>query len=123
MAITGKQLADKAEIAYQQKWGYIWATAGETWTEKKQDALNQKYYSDPSKYADFAQGVQYGKKWFGHKVADCSGLVTFALPQLFSPSLTPLIAKFPDLHEPVFCKCSLQAKTSTCSSPPLSARN
>lgn len=82
MAITGKQLAEKAEIAYQQKWGYIWATAGETWNENKQAALNQKYYSDPSKYADFAQGVQYGKKWFGHKVVDCSGLVKWAMKQL-----------------------------------------
>ncbi len=80
--ITGKQLAEKAEIAFQQKWGYIWATAGETWNADKQAALEKKYYSDPHKYGDFLQGVKYGNKWFGHKVADCSGLVKWAMKQL-----------------------------------------
>ena len=42
MPITGKQLAEKADIAYSEKWGYIWATSGETWTEKKQEALVEK---------------------------------------------------------------------------------
>ena len=82
MAITGKQLADKAEIAYQEKWGYIWATSGETWNATKQAELNRKYNNDPVKYADFQQGVLYGEKWFGHKVADCSGLVKWAMKQL-----------------------------------------
>lgn len=82
MGITGRQLAEKAEIAYREKWGYIWATAGETWTEAKQAAFDKKYYSDTSKYADYKQGVLYGKKWFGKKVTDCSGLVKWAMKQL-----------------------------------------
>lgn len=82
MAIRGSAFAEKTEVAYHEKWGYIWATAGETWTEKKQEALVAKYNSDPQKYADYLQGVQYGRKWIGQKVADCSGLVKWALAQL-----------------------------------------
>lgn len=82
MSITGKQLAEKAEIAYQEKWGYIWAASGEKWTPEKQAALEKKYNSDPVKYADYRQGVLYGSKWYGHKVTDCSGLVKWAMKQL-----------------------------------------
>ena len=82
MGITGKMLAEKAEIAFKDKWGYIWATAGETWTEKKQEQLVAKYKSDPDKYSDYEQGAKVGSKWIGHKVADCSGLVKWAMKQL-----------------------------------------
>lgn len=78
MSITGKQMAEMAEIAYAEKWGYIWATAGEKWTEKKQKELEDKYRSNPSKYSDYAQGATYGSKWIGHTVADCSGLIKWA---------------------------------------------
>lgn len=81
MAITGRQLAEKAEIPYREKWGYIWATSGETWNANKQAELERKYYSDTTKYADFQQAVLYGKKWFGHKVTDCSGLVKWVMKQ------------------------------------------
>ena len=82
MGITGRQLAEKAEIPYREKWGYIWATSGETWNANKQAELERKYYSDPVKYADFHQGVLYGKKWIGHRVTDCSGLVKWVMKQL-----------------------------------------
>lgn len=78
MGITGQQMAAQAEIAYAEKWGYIWATAGEKWTENKQRELEAKYRSDPSKYADYAQGAAYGSKWIGQMVTDCSGLVKWA---------------------------------------------
>lgn len=82
MGISGKAFAEKADVAYQEKWGYIWATAGETWTAKKQDNLAAKYRSDPEKYADYKQGAEIGAKWIGHKVADCSGLIKWAMKQL-----------------------------------------
>ena len=82
MAITGKQLAEIVETPFKEKWGYIWATAGETWTESKQASLVKKYNNDPAKYSDLKSGVQYGAKWIGHKVTDCSGLVKWAMGQL-----------------------------------------
>ena len=82
MSISGKALAEKADIAYQEKWGYIWATIGETWTDIKQKNLENKYYKNPSKYEDYKQGAEYGSKWIGHKVADCSGLIKWAAAQL-----------------------------------------
>ena len=82
MVITGKQLAEQCEIAYQEDWGYIWATAGETWTERKQEALVAKYKADPDKYSDYEQGAKVGSKWIGHRVADCSGLIKWGALQL-----------------------------------------
>lgn len=82
MAITGKALVEKVEVAYQEKWGYIWATAGETWTLAKQEALVRKYNSDPQKYADYKQGADHGFRWIGRKVSDCSGLVKWGMKQL-----------------------------------------
>lgn len=75
MGIKAKDFADATEKAFNEKWGYIWATSGETWTEAKQKSLEAKYRSDPSKYADYKQGAEHGSKWIGHRVADCSGLV------------------------------------------------
>lgn len=82
MAVKATDFAKKVETAYSEKWGYIWATAGETWTAAKQKNLVAKYNSDPNKYSDLATGAQYGSKWVGRKVADCSGLVKWALAQL-----------------------------------------
>lgn len=56
------------------EWGYIYGTAGETWTEAKQAALPAG-----SKY-ELAR--QYGAKWIGRHVADCSGLVKYGCSKL-----------------------------------------
>lgn len=82
MGINAKKFVEKIEMAYQEHWGYIWATAGEIWTEAKQKALEAKYNSNPQRYADYAQGAKLGKKWIGKKVTDCSGLPKWALGQL-----------------------------------------
>ena len=56
--------------ALEEKWGYIWGASGQLWTQAKQDAATRD------------QTVKYGKKWIGHKVADCSGLFVWAFKQL-----------------------------------------
>lgn len=75
---TGKEYAAKAMTVYNMKpqAGYIWGQAGATWTQAKQDALEKKYYSNPTKYSDYEKGAKYGKKWIGHVVYDCSGLTS-----------------------------------------------
>ena len=75
MSVKATEFAAKTEAAYAEKRGYIWATAGETWTQAKQTALEKKYNSDPEKYSDYRQSALLGSKWIGHKVDDCSGLV------------------------------------------------
>ena len=82
MGVKAKDFVAEVEKAYLEKWGYIWATAGEMWTEAKQRNLEAKYRSDPEKYADFKQGCDYGSKWIGRKVTDCSGLPKWALKKL-----------------------------------------
>lgn len=74
MSVKATTFAQKCEIAFNEKWGYIWASAGEIWTASKQAALERKYNSDPKKYADYAQAAEYGSKWIGRRVTDCSGL-------------------------------------------------
>ena len=74
--IHTQALIDKFQQALSEHWGYIWGTAGETWTAAKQKELEK------TKDADRAQGRRYGSKWTGHKVADCSGLFSWAFRQL-----------------------------------------
>lgn len=82
MTAKATEFAAKADIAVQEKWGYIWATAGVKWTEKKQEDLKKKYESDPQRYASLKLSVKNGKKWIGKIVADCSGLVKWAAKEL-----------------------------------------
>ena len=66
----------KFQQALDEHWGYIWGTAGEKWTAEKQKELEK------TTDANRAQGRQYGSKWIGHRVADCSGLFSWAFKQL-----------------------------------------
>ena len=81
MSVTGRQIAETTLEAHKCKGGYIWGQMGDTWTQAKQDALTKKYNGDPEKYADYKYSVQYGKKWIGHRVWDCSGLTRWAAKQ------------------------------------------
>ena len=74
--ITTQALIEKFKQALSEKWGYIWGTAGESWTAAKQKELEKTTDSDR------AQGRAYGSKWIGHRVADCSGLFSWAFKQL-----------------------------------------
>ena len=74
--ITVNAVIEKFRQALSEQWGYIWGTAGESWTAAKQKEL-EKTTDD-----DRAQGRKYGSKWIGHKVADCSGLFSWAFKQL-----------------------------------------
>lgn len=56
--------------AHKEKWGYIWGTRGQVWTQANQDAATRE------------MTVKYGQKWVGRKVADCSGLFVWAFKQL-----------------------------------------
>lgn len=68
---TGDDLARLALEVHSQKWGYIFGKAGVKWTAAMQDAMDK---TTESKY-DSAR--KYGRKWVGHYVADCSGLVKY----------------------------------------------
>ncbi len=74
--ISTQALIAKFRKALEEKWGYIWGTAGEKWTAEKQKELEKTTDSNR------AQGRQYGNKWIGHRVADCSGLFSWAFRQL-----------------------------------------
>lgn len=76
------QLIAEFEKAYQEGFGYIWGTSGQTWSTEKQKNLEQKYNSDKEKYYNYKMGALHGKKWIGKKVADCSGLFVWAYKNL-----------------------------------------
>ena len=74
--ISAQSLTALFRQALKENWGYIWGTAGETWTAAKQKELEK------TRDSDRAQGREYGSKWIGHRVADCSGLFSWAFRQL-----------------------------------------
>ena len=74
--ISTQALIEKFQQALDEKWGYIWETAGEEWTAAKQSNLEK------TTDADRANSRKYGSKWIGHMVADCSGLFSWAFKKL-----------------------------------------
>ena len=70
--IPTEELIQKFKQALNDNWGYIWGTAGIEWTEAKQKTVKN----------EMAQ--KYGAKWIGHRVADCSGLFSWAFKDLCS---------------------------------------
>lgn len=68
--ITTADLIAKFQYALNNKWGYILNTAGELWTQAKQNATT------------ISTAKEYGQKWVGHHVSDCSGLFYWAFQQL-----------------------------------------
>ena len=70
MAISPQALIERFQYALDNKFGYVYGTAGILWTEARQKAATRE------------QTVKYGSKWIGHYVADCSGLFKWAFKQL-----------------------------------------
>lgn len=69
-AINVNKLIQLFKQALNEHWGYIWGAAGETWTQEKQNAATRE------------MTVKYGQQWVGQRVADCSGLFSWAFKQL-----------------------------------------
>lgn len=65
--IPAQSLIDKANQAYAENWGYIWGKRGQIWTERAQRAATR------------LETVKYGSQWIGHRVADCAGLIAWAV--------------------------------------------
>lgn len=89
--VAAVNLIAKFQFALDNHWGYIWGTAGETWTQAKQDALVQVFVNKygpkwkdnaEAKKADKYYGALNGSKWIGHRVSDCSGLFYWAFKEL-----------------------------------------
>ena len=68
--IKAADLMAKFKYALGEKWGYIWGTSGQVWTQKDQNNASRE------------MTVKYGSKWIGRRVADCSGLFRWAYRQL-----------------------------------------
>ena len=89
--IQANALVEKFRYALDNKWGYIWGTAGILWTDAKQkqkvNYMVNKYGTTWQKNSEAKQDTYYnaavyGSKWIGHYVADCSGLFVWAFKQL-----------------------------------------
>lgn len=67
----GEDLARAAKEILPKKWGYIFGKAGIKWTAEMQDEM------DKTTEKKYESARKYGRKWVGHYVADCSGLVKY----------------------------------------------
>ena len=85
--ITTSALIEKFWYTINNKWGYIWGSAGILWTEAKQkqkvNYMESRYGSNWKKSVDarsdnYYYTALYGDKWIGHYVADCSGMFVWA---------------------------------------------
>lgn len=85
--ISTAALIEKFQYALDERWGYIWGTAGIEWTKSRQnqkiDYMISKYGTSWKKNSEakedtYYSAAMYGDKWIGHKVADCSGLFRWA---------------------------------------------
>ena len=76
--IKADALIAKFQQALDDQYGYIWGKTHEMWSKAKQDAYVRDYHDDP----DRAQSCEYGGKWAGHYVTDCSGIFTWAFREL-----------------------------------------
>lgn len=88
--ISANDLIDKFQYALDDHWGYIYAQAGDLWTESKQkqkvNYMVSKYgttwkKNSEAKEDNYYGAAMYGEKWIGHHVADCSGLFRWAFNQ------------------------------------------
>lgn len=68
--IKASDLTRLFQQALDEKWGYIWGTRGQVWTQASQNRATRD------------MTVRYGKKWVGKRVADCSGLFVWAFKEL-----------------------------------------
>lgn len=64
--IKASDLIEAFRIPLAEEWGYILGKRGQVWTQANQDAATREMTR------------QYGQKWVGRKVADCSGLFVWA---------------------------------------------
>ncbi len=85
--IQPRDLIELFQKAYTERWGYIWGTAGETWTAVKQADAEKKYHQaeadeDQKGIDRWKTTWKYGRKWIGRRVSDCSGLFAWAFKQL-----------------------------------------
>jgi hypothetical protein len=65
--ISPSVLVEGARKMLDDGWGYIWGAYGQIWTQADQDRVK----ADPD---GRAQTKEYGQKWVGHHVIDCSGI-------------------------------------------------
>lgn len=63
-------LIARFQTALAEKFGYIWGSSGQMWTAQSQARTTNQ------------MAQEYGSKWIGHRVADCSGLFSWAAAQL-----------------------------------------
>lgn len=68
--IKASELIALFKQAHDEKWGYIWGTRGQIWTQASQNRATRD------------MTVRYGQKWVGKRVADCSGLFVWAFKEM-----------------------------------------
>lgn len=76
--INRNDLIAKFQEALDNQWGYIWGKTHEMWSDEKQKEYAQKYKDDP----DRKLSCEFGGKWAGRWVTDCSGLFAWAFKAL-----------------------------------------
>jgi len=76
--ITTEALIKLFQQALDEKWGYIYGMTHVKWSEARQKQYDVAKANDKN----CQKSIQYGPKWYGHIVTDCSGLFAWAFNEL-----------------------------------------
>jgi hypothetical protein len=108
MALKVNDLVSFVKKAYLEDWGYVLGAQGETWSKE----LAEKWAvtrNKPSSWIGTKRSyfVDACARWFGHKVADCSGLIIAAFRECKNPKYTDKNANT------LYDRCVKKGKIST----------
>lgn len=76
--VKAEDLVAGFQQSLAEEWGYIWGKTHEMWSDAKQAAYVRDYAGDEKRKLS----CEYGGKWAGHWVTDCSGLVKYWVEKL-----------------------------------------
>lgn len=79
--ITGKQLVEAFQSYVKEGWGYVYGSQGQTYTQALAQSWQSAGRAVPSGRNKKTYFIDDCAKWYGHRVADCSGGIVYTIQQ------------------------------------------
>lgn len=80
-SITNLQLVAAFQQYVKEGWGYVYGAQGEQYSKELAEKWRQKGRSVPSGRDKKTYFIRDCAKWYGHRVADCSGGIVYTIQQ------------------------------------------
>lgn len=80
-SITNLQLVAAFQQYVKERWGYVYGAQGEQYSKELAEKWQSKGRSAPSGRNKNTYFIDDCAKWYGHRVADCSGGIVYTIQQ------------------------------------------